>query len=167
MEWTNKPWERQKGESGKAFETFKIYRDLGDKRTVSAVVKELEKSRSLIDRWGKNWDWEERARAYDNEIEKEAKKQAVKDRKEMVKRHIDVAMEIIEKAIKAFRVMPICDMTPKDIKEFLKFGIELERLNRADIDEKTNAAGGDPTDDLNGTVTQVCLYFPEKEDENC
>ena len=51
-EWTdNKPWERQKGESEKAFEAFAAYRDLGEKRTISAVVKKLQKSRSLFDRW--------------------------------------------------------------------------------------------------------------------
>ncbi len=38
-EMSNKPWERQKGESEKAFEAFKIYRDMGEERTITAVGK--------------------------------------------------------------------------------------------------------------------------------
>ncbi|MCD8089273.1 MAG: hypothetical protein LUD81_01365 [Clostridiales bacterium] len=167
MEWTDKPWERQKGESEKAYEAFGIYRDLGNKRTVSAVVKELEKSRSLIDRWKDKYFWEERVLIYDNELEKEAKAQAVKERKEMIKRHIDMSVEVQDKSLKAFRALSILDMTPKDIKEFMKFAIELERLNRADIEEKTSVGSGEPTEDINNYSAQVNIYLPKKEDENC
>ena len=44
--WTDKPWERQKGESEKAFGAFAAYRDMGPERTISAVVKKLGKSRT-------------------------------------------------------------------------------------------------------------------------
>ena len=70
--WTDKPWERQKGESEKAFEAFVTYRDMGEKRTLTAVAEKLQKSGTLIRRWKSTWDWAERVRAYDNELEKEA-----------------------------------------------------------------------------------------------
>ena len=44
-------WERQPGESAQAFEAFKIYRDLGLKRSNQEVCKQLSKSRQLISRW--------------------------------------------------------------------------------------------------------------------
>lgn len=52
------PWERQEGESSKAFEAFVIYRDMGAKRTFTAVADTLHKSCTLIRRWKEQWDWE-------------------------------------------------------------------------------------------------------------
>ena len=44
-------WERQPGESGPAFEAFAAYRDMGEKRTISAVARQLNKSGTLCHRW--------------------------------------------------------------------------------------------------------------------
>ena len=130
------PWERQSGESGQAYEAFAIYRDAGKSRTVSAVVKRLEKSRSLIDRWKARWDWEARATAYDNDIERKAKEQAVKDRKKMLDRHIKIAMQVQSKALKALDNHKNEKMTPKDIKEYIRMATDLERLSRTFSIEK-------------------------------
>jgi len=130
-EWTdNKPWERQKGESEKAFEAFAAYRDLGEKRTISAVVKKLQKSRSLIDRWKERWNWLERVREYDNELERAAKEKVVKERKDMTARHIQIAMQLQKKALAALKELSVEKMSPKDIKEYIKMATDLERLNR-------------------------------------
>ena len=37
--WTDKPWERQKGESDKAYEAFVTYRDMGTDRSIRAVAQ--------------------------------------------------------------------------------------------------------------------------------
>lgn len=136
--WTDKPWERQKDESEKAFEAFKIYRDMGEDRTISAVVKRLEKSRNLIDRWKERWSWKERVRAYDNELEKQAKSKAVKDYKAMTERHIKIAVQLQKKALEALNNLETKRMSPKDIKEFIKMATDLERLNRTVEQEKEN-----------------------------
>ncbi len=125
-----KPWERQEGESEKAFKAFVIYRDLGEDRTISAVVKRLEKSRNLIDRWKEKWNWSERVRQYDNELEKQAMAKAVKERKDMAERHIQIAMQFQKKALEALQALSIEDMSPRDIKDYIKMATELERLNR-------------------------------------
>ena len=78
MAWnTERLWERQDGESGKAYEAFGVYRDMGATRTVSAVARQLRKSRALIDRWKRQWHWAERARAYDRELERAAHEEAL------------------------------------------------------------------------------------------
>ena len=74
-------WERQPGESGPAFEAFAAYRDMGEKRTISAVARQLNKSGTLCHRWKLKYDWRARADAYDASIAEEARKQAVSERK--------------------------------------------------------------------------------------
>lgn len=92
--WTDKPWERQKGESEKAFEAFAAYRDMGPERSLRAVGQQLGKSKALMERWSVAHDWQERVRAYENELDKEARAKAVKGRKDMTERHIKIAMQV-------------------------------------------------------------------------
>ena len=72
--WTDKPWERQKGESAQAYEAFSIYLGMGAERSLSAVAKQLSKSLPLIKRWSREKEWQERIRAYDNDVEKQARR---------------------------------------------------------------------------------------------
>lgn len=128
--WTDKPWERQKDESEKAYEAFSEYRDMGEKRTYQNVAEKLQKSCTLIRRWSSQWEWRERVRAYDNELEKEVQKKAVADRKAMIERHIGIAMNLQKKALEALSSLSVKDMSAKDIKEYFKMATDLERLNR-------------------------------------
>ena len=150
-------WERQPGESVQAFEAFKLYRDMGLKRSNHAVCEQLSKSRQLISRWKKQWDWDSRVRDYDNELEKEAHKEAVKNLKDMTSRHIKISMQLQRKALEALDKMNVDDMSPKDVKEFIKMATDLERLNRltaaTDVEDETQ------------DYTSVDIYMPEKEDD--
>lgn len=161
--WTDKPWERQKGESEKAFEAFTAYRDMGPERTISAVVKRLGKSRTLIDRWKDRWDWQERVRAYDNELEKEARAKAIRGRKDMTERHIKIAMQVQKKALEALASLSVEDMSPKDVKEYIKMATDLERLNRM-FEEESSKGGSDAPAQLADTI--VAAYQKRKEEGN-
>ena len=141
-------WERQLGESTQAFEAFKIYRDLGLKRSNNEVCNQLSKSRQLISRWKSVWNWDERVRAYDNALEKEAHKAAIKNLKDMTNRHIRISVQLQNKALEALNSMKVEDMTPRDIREYLKLATDLERLNRISADQ----------------TTSIDIYMPEKED---
>lgn len=143
VKWTDKPWERQKGESAQAYEAFSIYLGMGAERSLSAVAQKLSKSLPLIKRWSREKEWQERIRAYDNDIEKQARKKAIADRKAMTKRHIGIAMQLQKKALEALDRLLVEDMTPKDIKEYIKMATDLERLNRTLEEEnsKDNNSG--------------------------
>lgn len=164
MPKTDKPWERQKGESEKAYEAFAAYRDMGEKRTFVAVAEKLGKSDTLIRRWKVRWNWQERVRAYDNELEREARAKVIKARKDMVDRHINIAMQLQKKALEALKELEVEDMTPKDIKEYIKMATDLERLNRtledADSKERESAAQSSLAD------TIIAAYQRRKEDGN-
>lgn len=137
---TEKPWEQQPGESGPAFEAFSTYRDFGPGRTVSAVAEKLQKSSSLIRKWQGRWNWRERAAAYDNSITEEARRKAVKEHKDMENRHIGLAMQLQKKALEALNLLEAKEMSPKDIKEFVKMATELERLTRSFEEQRTAEA---------------------------
>lgn len=158
--WTDKPWERQKGESAQAFEAFSTYLEMGADRSIRAVGQKLDKSRQQIGKWSSTWNWQERVRAYDNELEKEARRKAVADRKNMVDRHIGIAMQLQKKALQALKDLSVEDMTPKDIKEYIKMATDLERLNRT-LEEETEKGKGDGSAQLADTIISI---FQKRED---
>lgn len=157
----DKPWERQPGESEQAYEAFALYRDLGPKRSNQEVGIQLSKSRQLISRWKSNYNWDERVRAYDNELQKEMHREAVKNLKDMTNRHIKISMQLQKKALAALDNLPVEEMTPKDIKEFIKMATDLERLNRM------SAAIPSANEDMETEESvHVDIYMPEKEVDN-
>lgn len=151
-------WERQPGESVQAFEAFKIYRDLGLKRSNQEVCKQLSKSRQLISRWKAAWNWDERVRAYDNALEREAHKEAVKNLKDMTSRHIRISVQLQNKALEALQKMKVEDMSPRDIREYIKLATELERLNRTSAAMEKELEADE--------TTSVDIYMPEKEEDS-
>lgn len=161
--WTDKPWERQKGESAQAFEAFAKYRDLGTERSITKVVQELNKTRALIGRWSSQWEWKERVRAYDNELEKEARKKAVADRKAMTERHIGIAMQLQKKALEALSTLSVEDMSPKDVKEYIKMATDLERLNRT-LEEESGKSGGEASASLADSI--ISAYQKRKGEDD-
>lgn len=125
-------WDRQKSESQQAYEAFVTYRDLGAERSTSKVARRLSKSTTLMNRWSSAHGWVERARQYDNYLDGEARREAVKKVREMTSRQIKIALKLQKKATKALAALDITAMSPKDIKEFIKTATELERTNRLD-----------------------------------
>lgn len=60
------PWDRQPGETSKAYEAFSIYRDMGANRTVRGTAEALTKSEQLIKGWSGKNNWVARAAAFDS-----------------------------------------------------------------------------------------------------
>lgn len=142
MAESEKAWERQKGESAKAFEAFKTYCDLGASRSYKKVSELLGKSEVLMYRWSSRWDWKERARLYDNhlvELETEEKRQAVR---KMSERQIKTAVFLQAKGIDALKNLDLDTMRPRDMVQFVVEGARLERLLRLDeAGERVDARG--------------------------
>ena len=137
MRWSDNPWERQEGEGGKAYEAFAVYRDMGAGRTVSGVARQLRKSRTLVDRWKRQWNWAERVRAYDRELEHAAHEEALKAVREMSRRHIGIGVRMQSVAIEALGNISTKKMRPKDVVALIHEGTKLERDSRARIVEDT------------------------------
>lgn len=158
----SKPWERQKGESEKAYEAFSIYLNLGVGRTITEVVKQLEKSRTLIDRWKVRYDWTDRVREYDNDQQRQAKKEAEKGLRDMYARQTKIAMSVQSKALQALDKLNPETMSAKDIKEYIKMATELERLNRT-MNAGQNEAAEASSHNLADTI--ISAYQRRKDGE--
>ena len=124
------PWEQQPGESAKAFEAFAIYRDMGVERSVRKVTQRLNKSLTLIGKWSSRYNWPERARAYDRDLDRQAHAQAVRDVRSMTNRHIRIAMRLQAKALEALEQLNVATLSPKMQLAFLAKATEIERMNR-------------------------------------
>ncbi len=63
------PWERQPGETGKAFAAFAEYRKMGPERAIRKVVQAVgQKDRyaSVLEKWSARWGWVTRAAEWDS-----------------------------------------------------------------------------------------------------
>ena len=57
-------FERQAKESAKAFAAFSLYLNLGEQWSLEAVGQKLGKSKALMERWSKRYQWVERVEAH-------------------------------------------------------------------------------------------------------
>ena len=61
-------WEKQKGESNRAYYNFKVYLELGNDRDIKKTGELLNKSSSNLYKQCKKWNWENRAIEFDKYI---------------------------------------------------------------------------------------------------
>lgn len=88
-------WERQDSETSPAWGAFLLYRDMGGNRSLEKVARKVGKSRPLMERWSRRYDWVERARAFDRAMDAEsvdAYKQQVKG---IVKQQTELADKLL------------------------------------------------------------------------
>ena len=135
------PWERQPGETEKAYEAFLIYKNLGPGRTFKSVADKLQKSYTLIRRWKEQGEWESRAADYDRENERKEQIATQQARKKMIERHIKIGTSLQGKALQALETIAPEEMKPQDIERFLQFGTKLESENREKQETKQAGQG--------------------------
>lgn len=155
-----KPWERQDNETPKQFEAFKIYRDMGEERSLTKVAQQLKKSTTLMGRWSGINNWVERCAAWDAEQDRLLRQQQLKDIKNMRKRHADIATAMIMKAAKALKKIPDDEIKPQDVARFVDVASKLERLSRGDSSEIIEQRDGGEA------VSAVQIYIPDNGRDN-
>lgn len=77
-------WDRQTGESARAFEAFSEYRDHGPGRSLSKVAQKLNKSKQLLGRWSVTYSWVKRCQSYDTQADSEARSERRTRRRAML-----------------------------------------------------------------------------------
>ncbi len=137
------------GETDKAFEAFRIYRDMGSERSIPKVAQQLTKSHTLLDRWAGKYSWSTRVKAYEDYLDNLAIEGAENARREMADRHIQLSgmlqsvstakLEEWQKQVQAWQQDPqlnqLPDLTPSDVVRLIELGIRIERLCRGESTE--------------------------------
>lgn len=101
-----RPWDRQPGESSKAYEAFVTYRDLGHDRTVPKVAGQLGKSQALMTRWSSQHNWVSRSSAWDS-LPGRAVEEAYADRAARIaEQHDRLASKLLERLERNLELMP-------------------------------------------------------------
>lgn len=84
-----KPWERRPDESAKAWQSFCCYRDLGSRRTIETVAKNVGRSLGHVLKWSARYAWVGRAFAWDDELSSRAARVKLEKAEEAAKLELE------------------------------------------------------------------------------
>jgi hypothetical protein len=146
-------WDPWPGESAKAYAAFCLYRDLGPRRSLDAASRSyhgshregvdllsgrLPRASGTIRRWAHCWNWQARARAWDQEAEriKQAEQRAALQ--EMAERHAKEALMMQNKAIERLRQLRPEELGTRETLAYLVEAAKLERLARGEPTERVS-----------------------------
>ena len=148
-----KPWERQHGETPKQWEAFVVYRDM-ENRSLRKVADALSKSGALIDRWSSANNWVERVAAWDDEKDRIARQEQIKDIRKMRDRHAKGAQAMFTKALQGLKELKPEELSARDIVSMFAESVKAERLSRGDTSEIVEERQGE-------AVNAVQIYVPD------
>lgn len=80
-------WDKQPGESTKAYAAFVAYRDLGSERSHARVAGAISRARSQISGWASTWQWSHRVDAWEQQEEQRRREITRDARDRMTERH--------------------------------------------------------------------------------
>lgn len=155
-----KVWEQQDDESPPAFAAFKVYRDAGSTRSHADTAKRVGKSQTLIDRWAFAHNWATRIRAFNRELDAEARRDRRRRYNEMYERHSIVGQMLVNRATKALQGRDWAKMSVHDLVRAIKLGVQIEHDARSfNIHEVVRS----PTDIAHDTANKIVSIVKEED----
>jgi hypothetical protein len=136
MPETPVPYERQPGESAKAYAAFTAFRDLGPGRSVLKAYRQetgkepaRQPSGTWIG-WAARWHWHDRAEAWDAELDRQNRAAQEEARRQMGERHAKEAMGLQKKALERLEQLCPAELSAGDVLRYFVEAAKLERLAR-------------------------------------
>lgn len=129
------PWERLPGETGKAFLAFQAYRDLGGDRTMGAVAKALRRDVKSLYILSSKYGWRKRVEAWDSHLDRQQQKEAAKQVRKMRERHAQLALLMLDKAVKRLAIMDPDLMQDAIAIKLVEVATKLEARARGEPEE--------------------------------
>jgi hypothetical protein len=167
------PYERQPGESTKAYAAFCIYRDLGPNRGLREACRQFygegRANLAQLDTWSSRWNWVSRAKAWDDELDRVNREAQAKARRDMAERHAKVGMALQDKAIRRLAAMQPDELSTADMTRYLIEGCKLEAVARGEpatiAEQRHTGQDGPPLSQQARTILQALVesvaVFPE------
>lgn len=122
------PWERQPGEPSRAHAAFRLYRDLSvTQRDIARVAQEVNISGRRAREWAVEWDWRDRAEAWDEACHRIEDAERLEAIRSMHALHRQAGRAAIVKAVQALSAIDADDMTVHAAARLLELGAKLER----------------------------------------
>ena len=139
---TRQMWERQEGESAKAWNAFRLYRDMEPtERSIAKIAAKLGYSAPVLcERWSMRNNWVARALAYDEYTDLQARNSRERERLAASDRRIQIAKNMqlvggaaiqdlgkkIQDALRSGKAIPKISL--KDATAIINAGVQIERL---------------------------------------
>ena len=122
-------WERQQGETSKAFGAFTAYRDMpASERSLSKVAQMLSISRGTLLRWSARFSWVSRVEAWDDEQDRHKRAAQTKAIESMAERHAataQLALQAVSTPISVYlRRLRAMQQRPEDDPERMDFELQ-------------------------------------------
>jgi len=124
------------GESSKAFEAYKLYRDMGIGRSLNAVAEQLygekaQSSKRSVSRWSARFRWVARAQSRDDYIDF-IKQQAIQDHQREMGQQLAERQQKLQEGLLEAREMAL-----EQVKRMLRFPLTEEVARRKGEDGET------------------------------
>jgi hypothetical protein len=133
------PWDRQPGESAKAFDAFVRFRDMGPRRMLRDVALGLHCSGANVRRWAARWFWHNRVAAFEEHLDRQTQEELRRGRIEMAERQIkagiaaqDLAEHGLVELNERLKNGQQLRLKPNEIARLLQVGAEMERIARGE-----------------------------------
>lgn len=129
------PWERQEGEKSVEFNAFIRFREQGLTRSRGRVAVELGKSVGWVSELARRWDWELRAQAWDDEMDRVWLMERRDAQRQAARRHSHIA-EMMLDAVESKLSTILLDanggegitLAPADLVRWAEAAVKIERL---------------------------------------
>lgn len=137
-------YNRQETETDAAWNAFCVFRDMpDDKRTITAVSLQLQKSFTLCRRWAKMWSWQRRLVAWQNEQLTDELEALKAQRIKKAKENLTIASawkSKFAKWLKNVKDEQLQEVHPRDMMTITDTVIKMERQTIADLLESQQIA---------------------------
>jgi len=135
-----KAWDKLPKESSKAFAAFQLYRNQGQNRSITKVSQTLKKSRSLIQRWSKKYNWIPRVNAWERFLDKYIQECRKDEIEKMNQRQIQTANLIRDLAKKKLDGIknPEKELTIPETIRLLDLAYKIERSALTTTNQEKN-----------------------------
>jgi hypothetical protein len=152
-------WDRLTRETPKAWRAFELYRDMGLGRSYAKVAQELPNqtragrlgvSVQLIKRWAKEFQWQDRVKAFDAHEARIASGERQDAIREMNERHANIAQHLQAKVIERLATVNPADLTIGQLPKYLEAAVKVERLARGATTENVGLTAAAPDEEFSG-----------------